>query len=338
MSTKRTDDEITLIDLLMGELPDQARLAVERRLDRDESFCRLKRDIEHTFQAADLLPAPAPPADLLAGTVAAIARARRTEALIAKERLRRSPARPSFSLRELAVAAAAVIIMAIALIPSVRQAKNLAVAAQCGSNVGQIGAGLLAYANTNDDYLPAADGRRDWWLANGQAATFSNSAVLYKLVRQGYVSPPAFRCPAGGRGMFRTEAGMTDFPSEQFISYSYQNTLGPHPLRGSDPKLLAVADRMAILADSTPVFSNGRFFRDRLARPTSDNHHRRGQNVLYLDMHVKWTRRPDVGVGNDNIFLVEGVSDYRGNERPAGATDTFLLPAFTPTSPSSPAR
>jgi prepilin-type N-terminal cleavage/methylation domain-containing protein len=34
----------------------------------------------------------------------------------------------------------------------------------------------------------------------------------------------------------------------------------------------------------------------------SGNHMREGQNVVYLDSHVTWHRRPDVGVMDDNIY------------------------------------
>ena len=331
MSTERSSDEMALIDFLMGELPQQQRLEVQGRLEADESFRRLRDNIERTFRAISLLPEQAPPDDLAARTVASVARARQTEALIAREEARRRAALPTFSLRELAVAAAAVIIMAVALIPSIHQARNISLAGQCSSNVGQIGAGLLAYANANDDCLPAPDGQVKRWLpAGGGDAAFSNSVLLYRLVRSGYVSHVVFRCPTGGTGTFQASADMTDFPAGEFISYSYQHTLGPRPVKLSDPALLAVANKMVILADSTPVFSGGRFLPEKLRCLAGDNHGQRGQNVLYLDMHVKWRDRPDVGVGNNNIFLVDGLSDYRGDEAPADATDTFLLPTYTP--------
>ena len=328
MNDQRANNELLLLDFLKGELTDIERREALDRLERDDAFRKLKDDIAHTLQAVAILPQMPPPGELVSATLGRIRQARRTEELIAREESRRRAVRPTFSLREAAVAAAAVIIMAIVFIPSMGKARQRAIAAQCASNIGEIGAAMRAYANANNDYLPAADGASQRWLPTGRAAALSNSTVLYKLVRQGYASHIVFRCPAGGTGTFRATANMTDFPEAKFITYSYQHTLGPRPMRRSDPKLLRAAERMVILGDGTPLFAGGRFHRERLANAISDNHARSGQNVLYLDTHVSWVKHSNVGVGGNNIFLIEGVSDYQGDERPADVTDTFLLPTF----------
>jgi prepilin-type processing-associated H-X9-DG protein len=84
---------------------------------------------------------------------------------------------------------------------------------------------------------------------------------------------------------------------------------------------------MVILADQNPLFVNGRFLPDRLDNPVSTNHDGDGQNVLYIDGHVAWAVQPTAGVDGDNIYLVDHVSDYDGDEHPGDATDTFLMPA-----------
>ena len=91
---------------------------------------------------------------------------------------------------------------------------------------------------------------------------------------------------------------------------------------------------MVILADSTPVFEKGAFRPDRVDASASLNHDEQGQNVLFLDGHVAWADRADVGVSQDNIFLSGTLRSYRGDERPAGPTDSFLLPAYTPATAS----
>ena len=328
MKNQRADDEMVLIDFLRGELSGEQLREVTERLERDESLRKLKGDIANTFEAVGLLPETDPPDDLVETTLSRIRRVRRIEALLAKEESRRLPGGPSFSLRELTLGAAAVIVMAVVLVPSVREARHLAITGRCGSNVGQIGAAMLAYANANNDHLPTVTSESPRWLPSREAGAFSNSAALYKLVRCGYVSHLVFRCPAGGDGTFLVRANMMDFPEDKYISYSYQHSLAPNPLKTSDPKMLRVADKMVILADGTPMFSGGLFRPERLLSPASENHGGRGQNVLYMDMHVTWADRPDVGVGNDNIFLVKGISQYKGDERPAEPTDTFLLPTF----------
>jgi len=328
MKNQRADDEQVLIDLLRGELEGEQLRQVTERLEREEPFRKLRGDLANAFEALALLPETEPPEDLLEGTISRIRQVRRTEALLAKEEARRLPASPTFSLRELTVAAAAVIIMGVVLIPSIYQARHLAIIGKCASNVGQIGAGMLAYANANDDHLPGVTSDSARWLPSGEAAAWSNSAALYKLVRSGYVSHMVFRCPARGEGTFYVRSDMMDFPADKYISYSYQHSLAPNPLKTSDPKMMVVSDKMAILADGTPLFSGGVFRPEKLFSRASENHSGRGQNVLYMDMHVNWAERPDVGVDDDNIFLVQGISQYKGDERPVEPTDTFLLPTY----------
>jgi type II secretory pathway pseudopilin PulG len=329
MDQTREHDELLLLDFLKGELADDERRQVLERLDQDEAFRKLKDDIAHTVEAVALLPEASPPDQLAGAALERVRQAQRTEHLIAREESRRRAVRPTFSLREAIVAGVAVAIMAVAFIPSMGKARQRAIAAQCASNIGEIGAAMRAYANANNDYLPTAEGTAQQWLKGDPSAVQSNSTVLYRLVRQGYASHVVFRCPAGGTGTFRATADMTDFPKPKFITYSYQHTLGPRPIRRSDPALVRAAESMAILADGTPLFADGRFHRERLANPISDNHAGAGQNVLYLDTHVSWVKHSNVGVGANNIFLIEGVSDYRGDEKPTDVTDTFLLPTFS---------
>jgi hypothetical protein len=140
-----------------------------------------------------------------------------------------------------------------------------------------------------------------------------------------------FQCPAvsGTKpANFAVMAGMTDFPQARFIGYSYQYALGAG-LSLNDPALRAAAAEMAILADSNPLFSGGRFRPARLGTAVSENHNGRGQNVLYLDNHTRWTTSPRAGVHGNNIYLAEGVLEYRGDEAPVSPTDTFLLPAYS---------
>jgi hypothetical protein len=38
----------------------------------------------------------------------------------------------------------------------------------------------------------------------------------------------------------------------------------------------------------------------------SRNHKQEGQNVLFMDDHVEWVKKPIVGVNNDNIYTMQG--------------------------------
>lgn len=333
----RQSDEGLLIDFHLGACEQGEAEAVRRRLAEDAGFARLSEDVAATLSAVGLAPEAEPPADLVAKTVARVASARRTEALLAKEGAARGWRLPTFSLRELGVAAAAVILLGVIFIPSLRQARRRGLEVQCASNVGQIGAALQNYASSNNEYLPVAgaaagDGR--WLPADGRPAT-SNSAGLFKLVTLSHArSPRVFQCPAVGAKPMTVQAGMVDFPAADFIHYSYQHALGSRGLWRSDRTLQAVQSTMAILADSSPLFSRGSAGgrgRRRVDRPTTSvNHAHAGQNVLRLDMSVSWVTNADVGVGGDNIYLAGNVLEYQGTETPVGPTDSFLLPAYAP--------
>jgi len=329
MSNQRMDEGV-LIDWLRGELSEQQADEVRTRLDRDEAFRRLHDDIRHTFAAMDLLGELEPPETLTSDTMARIRQARRTEALLAREQSRRRSFAPTFSLRELGAVAAVLVLMAAVFVPSIRQGRQMAQIGQCASNTGQIGSALLAYANSNDGYLPTVDAPRGelHWVPVGANDGFSNSSALYKLIADGHASPLVFQCPAGDQGTFVVQAGMTDFPAGRFVGYSYQHSAGAGGIRYDDPQRLSVADSLAVLADCTPLFENGRFDPTQVRAKASSNHNGTGQNVLYLDMHVNWAPDAEAGVRGNNIYLADGVYSYRGDEAPAGPTDSFLLPSF----------
>ncbi|MFA6135378.1 MAG: hypothetical protein WC869_15305 [Phycisphaerae bacterium] len=267
----------------------------------------------------------------MARTVSHIRQAKATDALIARQEFSRpSVFRPTFSVREIGAVAAAVLVMAVIFLPSVQKARQQASVARCASQQAGIGSAFLRYANDNGGSLPSATAGQARWLNPGQGAV-SNSSGLFKLVNLNYVAPGAFQCPAvsnGSPAAFSVQAGMSDFPANKYISYSYQHTLG-HGLSINDPGLAGVSKEMAILADSNPLFSRGNFQPSRLRSPESDNHGRSGQNVLYLDAHVNWSDKPTAGVAGNNIYLAEGVYDYRGDETPVNNRDSFLLPAYS---------
>ncbi|MHC4120522.1 MAG: hypothetical protein ACYSWO_23760, partial [Planctomycetota bacterium] len=64
----------------------------------------------------------------------------------------------------------------------------------------------------------------------------------------------------------------------------------------------------------------------RLLTINSSNHKRKGQNILFADGHVKFTRNRFVGVANDDVFTLQNTDVYHGYEVPASETDFFLAP------------
>ena len=332
MEANRREDELLLIDYVLGRCDAGARQAVEERLASDPAFKSLHRNISNTFRAAALLPEREPPEDLVERTMDRIRRQKQTDALLAARKPSRAVFSPTFSLRELGAIAAVLVVMATIFVPSVIEARRVQLANQCRANIGEIGYAVQAYASENDGFLPGVFTDRSRWLPGGRQPAVSNSAGLFKLVGM-YARPSSFQCPATDASGFAVRAGMTDFPSSDTISYSYQHSIGPEGLRMDTAMPRKVRDNLAILADRTPLFRDGFFLAERLGEPTSDNHGRSGQNVLYLGGGVDWKDHPDVGVDADNIFLAGDIRRYEGVERPTGPADSFLLPSFSPSSP-----
>ena len=334
MSEQRKQDEALLIDYLLDRCDEAARRAVDLRLEKDAEFRALRGDLANSFDALKLLVAPQASDGLADRTLARIDSARQSTAAATRRGLS-GAGRPTFSLRETGVIAAAVVIMAMLFIPWARQARERARQGRCAANVGQIGTGMKNYALDNRDSLPLAHASNAAWLPGAGRKPVSNSAGLFRLVRNRYAPVSVFQCASDG-GAAGNAAGvsdrMKDFPAAKYISYSYQHALGSEPLSRASTVLAPVAAEMAVLSDQTPVFENGRFQVASIqgARTNSGNHSGRGQNVLYLDWGVKWRQGARVGVRGDNIFLVQGKkAEYDGTETPASATDSFLLPAWS---------
>lgn len=328
------NDESLLIDFCLGKLDAMTASAVRQRIQRDADFSALHQNIARSFQALNLLPEPEAPADLVRRTMARIHQARQTDALIAREEIGRGVRSPTFSLREAMVMAASLLIVAFLFIPSLRYGHVRQQVNQCASNIGQIGSALQSYANENGQRLPTVGGRDLRWLP-GQDRTISNSEALFKLISGNYAPASLFECPAvADSRTFHVTPGMDDFPDAKTVHYSYQHAIGPRELSFNNPALAGVKANMVILGDSTPLYRDGGFDAQdaqQAGTTSSENHARTGQNVLYLDMHVRWVKVPTVGVNGNNIYIAEGIYNrYRGDETPNGPTDTFLMPAYTP--------
>jgi len=323
-------DEQLLIDFLLGRCDRQQAEEVARRLGDDPEFQNLHDRLDRTFTVLNKMPEPAAPVDLTDRTMASIDASRGRTAELTRAELGGAGSRSTFSMRELAGIAAAIILIVAVIVPIMQQAQNSALRNDCRARVGQVGLGLNAFASANSGLLPGADPARRRWLATGDEPPASTSAPLFQLVKGGHAKPAIFVCPAvrARPALYRVTAAMGDFPSALHISYSYQHSLGGRRISLNDPTLAAVSENMAILSDASPVFV-GNTYRADLANKSSHNHGGDGQNVLYLQGNVAWRATPAAGVSGDNIFLAEGVDDYDGDEAPTNDTDSFLLPTYS---------
>ena len=157
-----------------------------------------------------------------------------------------------------------------------------------------------------------------------------------------------------------------DFRGYTYLSYAYQNPFG----RRARPRT-SLDTRMPVGADKGPYYksvagqggtgttsddrddeiqvpqqigggtSNQQILRasnDEWRPYNSQNHGGEGQNILFVDDHVKFEKRPIVGIDNDNIYTASddrnnrigyffGVVADRGTAYvPLTNTDAFLIP------------
>lgn len=276
--------------------------------------------------------------------VAAITAARQRERFAQQVQMLASPRRGlGVSFGQIAATAAVFLVGISLLIPTLERNRAESRRIACQGNLAQAGMALGSYAADHGGVLPRGPVQPGevWWNVGQNAgnrntaaghAWHSNSAHLYILVRQGYISADRLACPENPAAPApgRLTAQQRDWPSPQAVSYSYQNQYTAKPIHlDQDPSL-------AVLADKNPLFvaRDGRLSFDAAASPITPSrmHGNRGQNVLTAQGSVAWTIRPLIthphtadGTNiEDNIWVLHGVSVYTG--QPGRNDDSFLVP------------
>ncbi|MHC4624966.1 MAG: type II secretion system protein [Planctomycetota bacterium] len=233
--------------------------------------------------------------------------------------------RKGFTLIELLVVIAIIALLMSILMPALARVRELAQRVVCGTNLSGITKAMVVYANDDEtSRFPRAGGVGAQWGttvwngatpvdAFGTPPTASVASSLYLLVRNDFTTPKQFVCKsdAGTSEMRNPDlTALWDFENPQAnCSYSYHmpysfdiggGTLASYCLTGaSDPGLAVVADRNSWM---TPGFLPMDTEEDRQGNCMP--HQRDGQNVAYVDTHVKFEKTPLVGLNEDCIYLI----------------------------------
>ena len=279
--------------------------------------------------------------------------------------------RKGFTLVELLVVIAIIALLMGILMPALARVRQVAFRMVCGTNLSGIGKAMLIYANDYDDELPRAGGRNSvWgdrvdWLApdrfgayglnradgSGGAATITSS--FYLLVKYAEVTPKSFLCKgdsgttefkpsdynAGGRELI----DLWDFGPEavSHCSYSYHMPYGLYALTtSSEPGMAVAADRnpwitspaaegkdAGLLSSYNPTGG-----KEAVNVGNAITHQEDGQNVLFMDSHVSFEKRPFCAINDDNIYTWWDGGDIRrgglpipGATEPGDRLDSFLV-------------
>ncbi len=263
------------------------------------------------------------------------------EHLLATEQTRTVTTKAGFwhNFNHVISVAAVILLVAGILIPSLSFARQYVYKCRCQNQLKDIFSGLSNYTEDNDGQLPtvAAATGSPWWKVGYQGKeNHSNTRPVWLLVKGNYVKPASFVCPGSrqGRSLQLNESQIqkyNDFPTRKHITYSFR-------IRCINAKKGRLVCSKVLMADSNPLSERlpsdfSKTFKllvdEELMTLNSNNHKRRGQNVLFGDGCVEFAKTRRTGVSEDDIFALQEMScgsEMKGYEVPSCETDAFLAP------------
>jgi prepilin-type processing-associated H-X9-DG protein len=240
------------------------------------------------------------------------------------------------NLIEMAAVAAAIVLIAGVLVPTFNIARQHSWQQRCKKQMASIFQGLRNYLSDHDGQPPSVEtvAGAPWWKVGDQGSeNQSNTRHIYLLPKGGYVELSNFVCPGckGEKPLRPNDSQirkLKDFPSRRYVTYSFQIRCD----NMTSGKLLC---RKVLMADWNPLFEQipedfTKQLQLRLNRAlltlNSNNHNRRGQNVLFGDGSVEFLKTRFAGISDDDIFTLQDTDIYHGCEVPSCETDFFLAP------------
>lgn len=197
----------------------------------------------------------------------------------------RPPSRKSgFTLIELLVVIGIIAILAALLLPVLAAAKQKAVTTQCLSNQRQIGLGMIMYSHDGEGFFPESGGLILW----GQSDPITQKPGWLQQILPYTQNTNIYHCPADLKGSYSyfngaraayvvlNEYGSVDtklirFPTAQVLS-------GDTIWTGEG---LEDSDKDDYTQNCVGGIANG--------QPAAGwQAHNQGQNILFVDGHVKW--------------------------------------------------
>ena len=210
-----------------------------------------------------------------------------------------------FTLIELLVVIAIIAILAAILFPVFGRARENARRASCGSNLKQIGLGLLQYKQDYDERLPPDGLATDPQNVSGWAFTIQPYIKSEQILQcASEPAPPATAATPGERAIL---PGYTD--------YWYNFNLGGGL---SDAQIEYPANVILNGDGASGLGSAANYSRARAGGPNSGaQRHFDGANYSFVDGHVKWLKPERVLDGNVPTDCAGGVN------APNGSNSTF---------------
>ncbi|UCG48920.1 MAG: hypothetical protein JSU94_03885 [Phycisphaerales bacterium] len=265
----------------------------------------------------------------------------RLEQLLAAEETRKSTVKIGFwrNIGEMAAVAAAIILIAGVLLPSLGMTRQRYWLKRCQSQQASIFDGMNRYISEHDGALPTVPAKAGgpWWnIGCPDNESCSSARPLWLLVRLGYVKHSDFVCPGGSQGRalkfdISEVQKYNDFPGRKYVLYSPRIHCPKSQKNCMTAGQPLMADRSPIFEDLPSDLSREIKLRldEKLLTVNSRNHAGRGQNIVFGDGHVKFVKIRVLGPEQDDIFTLRMMStgfEIKGCERPDCDTDFFFAP------------
>jgi len=339
-----TDQQKQLIfGYCMGVISDEEVIRAEQLIAENVLAEQFYSKIKTTLSPLDSLEPQDCPDELAEGTLwrlnnLARSSQLRLERLLVEEQEKSPRLASRFwpNLGQLVATAAVIIFLSGAVIGPLSAARQNYWNQRCQMQLKRIWQGMNNYVSDHNGRQPAvATAAGDpWWKVGYQGdENHSNTRHIWLLAKDGYVNPTDFVCPAKRQGralQFDTSKvkDYNDFPARRYITYSFR-------IKCNKATDASCSDRHALISDLNPLFEKlPKNYSDKmklqlsssLINSNSNNHNGRGQNILFSDGGVKFTKQRRIGVAADDIFTLRDIKVYKGYEVPSCETDAFLAP------------
>lgn len=275
-----THDEC--LDYALGQLEGPARRDADLALAADPALAlrldRLGRGLDQLLDDGEVYE---PPAHLVGRTVAFVADRRSRRAI-----LDFVPSRVPFRWADVAVAAGVLLAGLLTLVPAVQTSRLRMSQAGCAFNLQQLGQGLAGYATRHQQY-PDVSSEDAKGLVGSYARKLSDEFLIRDA--RSLHCPCQGNCPEAGREL-----------DLDHIDYAYHVGFRPEPSAAPQPITPWLAGIVPLLADQPPHAPGADGI---VLAGNSPNHGRRGQNVLFSDLHVAFFNTRQISPVDTDLYL-----------------------------------